>query len=338
MSNTKSKLSTEELAKSVEYLHQLRNKYDGIGQDFLDYMQGLVHSNGLKYWDYIHIDSLLGLQMPRTDFSDEIIFITYHQICELYFKLIKLELKQLSDLGKKEYEDLEFWYKRIGRCNNYFKHLCQSFDIMKSGMDARDFRHFRMALLPASGFQAVQFRHIEIMSTNLNSLVFSEAQNKLDVPLEKLYDHIYWKGGGIDMRTNEKTLTLKEFEKKYDEELKLWIKEYKFRNLNYLYYRLSPEMKSDEKLRSVLRKYDELVNVFWKLSHLMASGRHLPQDDQGTGGTNWRKYLPPRFQKIIFFETLWTEEERKDWGKVGVVNAFKEQFEENWMKPNKFEN
>ena len=334
MSAENNKLTTEEIEKGVEYLTRLNEKYDGIGQNFTDYLEGLLHSKGLGYWDYIHVDSLLGLQVPQTEFTDEIIFITYHQITELYFKLIKHELDQLTDPIKKEFESLEFWHKRMARVVNYFRHLSNSFDIMMSGMDPRDFRKFRMSLLPASGFQAVQYRHIEIMSTNLNSLVFADARNQLDVPLEKLYDQIYWKGGGIDMRTKNKTLTLKEFEKKYDEELMQWIKEFKFRNLNYLFYRLDSDLKKDEKLRNLLRQYDELVNVFWKLSHFTASAHHLPADDQGTGGTNWRKYLPPRFQKVIFFETLWSAEERDEWGKAAVVKAFKNKVKDSWMKPN----
>ena len=90
--------------KGQEYLEKLKEKYEMIGQDFYDYMEGLVQSNGLNYWDYIHIDALLGLQLPRTDYADEVIFITYHQICELYFKLIKLELTQLTDPEKEEYK------------------------------------------------------------------------------------------------------------------------------------------------------------------------------------------------------------------------------------------
>lgn len=332
-----SKLTKEELDKSIEYLHKLNDKYDGIGQDFLQYMEGLVHSTGLKYWDYIHSESLLGLQIPRTDYPDEIIFITYHQICELYFKLVKQELKLLSSLKTKEFLNIESWYKRIGRVNNYFKHLCNSFDIMKSGMDPREFRAFRMALLPASGFQAVQFRHIEIMSTNLKSLLGYDAPAPKDTHLEEMYQNIYWKSGGIDMRSGKKTLTLLEFERKYDKELIRWLKLHQPKNINHLYEQLDEEMKKDEKLIGLLRDFDQLFNVHWKLSHLMASSRHLPKDDQGTGGTNWRKFLPPKFQRVIFFETLWTEEEKKDWGKAGVLKAFKENIEKDWMKPNKFE-
>jgi tryptophan 2,3-dioxygenase len=40
-----------------------------------------------------------------------------------------------------------------------------------------------------------------------------------------------------------------------------------------------------------------------------------PADARATGGTNWQKYLPPRFQKRIFFPFLWSPEEQAEWGK-----------------------
>jgi len=43
-----------------------------------------------------------------------------------------------------------------------------------------------------------------------------------------------------------------------------------------------------------------------------------PEDIKATGGTNWQKYLPPRFQKIIFFPELWSEKEKEEWGKAGL--------------------
>jgi len=65
----------------------------------------------------------------------------------------------------------------------------------------------------------------------------------------------------------------------------------------------------------------------------MKTSRHLPGADSGTGGTNWRQYLPPksRYQRIFFYETLWTEEEKADWGKAAVLRAFKEHVEKSWM-------
>lgn len=326
------KSELEEYNELLPILRKLKEKYKGIGQDFTDYLEGLTVADGLKYWDYIHIDALLGLQMPRTPYKDEIIFITYHQICELYFKLIKLEISQLTDQEEKEYLNKSNWIKRISRINNYFKHLCNSFDIMKSGMDRHDFRAFRMALLPASGFQAAQFRHIEIMSTNLNELLPEEFKGK-DIPLETLYENIYWKAGGIDLRTQTKTLTLLQFEEKYDGEFLKMIRKFKAKNIAYLYDHSEDEVKEDEEVKSLLKEYDQYINVYWKLSHLMASGRHLPGSDQGTGGTNWRKYLPPKFQRITFFESIWTDTEKSEWGKEAVTKMFKQRIEKDWMKP-----
>jgi tryptophan 2,3-dioxygenase len=52
---------------------------------------------------------------------------------------------------------------------------------------------------------------------------------------------------------------------------------------------------------------------------LKSAGHYLqrdPDDIKATGGTNWQKYLPPRFQRVMFFPELWSEEERAEWGKA----------------------
>lgn len=325
------KFSMEETDKGLQYLYRLREKYAGIGQDFFAYLEGLVQSRGLTYWEYVNLNSLLGLQVPRTDYKDEIIFITYHQITELYFKLIKSELEQLTDGEEKEYLQLEKWYLRMERVNAYFKHLTHSFDVMRSIMGKSDFVKFRMALLPASGFQSVQFRHIEIMSTNFSNLLNADFRDKKDEPLEALYEEIYWKSGSIDMHTGNKTLTLTEFEDYYDESLKQFIKTYKFKNLAYLYYRLDSRLKNDNRLKELLRDYDTFFNIHWRFSHLSAAARHLA-DDRGTGGTNWKKYLPPAKQRIQFFESLWTPEEKESWGEAYFKQLFSKLIEKSWMK------
>jgi tryptophan 2,3-dioxygenase len=54
--------------------------------------------------------------------------------------------------------------------------------------------------------------------------------------------------------------------------------------------------------------------------HYLAKGTG---EEKGTGGTNWQKYLPPRFQRRIFYPELWTEQEIEDWGKKWVENVLK---------------
>ena len=77
-----------------------------------------------------------------------------------------------------------------------------------------------------------------------------------------------------------------------------------------------------------LRKLDLNVNVNWPLVHYKSAVRYLSEghdnDVDATGGTNWQKYLPPRFQKRIFYPNLWSVEEKENWGRNWVVKALKE--------------
>ena len=73
--------------ETLDRLRRLNDKYTALGQDLNSYLDGLLYAEPLTYWDYIRLDTLLSLQNPETSFPDERIFILYHQITELYFKL-----------------------------------------------------------------------------------------------------------------------------------------------------------------------------------------------------------------------------------------------------------
>ena len=79
---------TPEIKQRLELLNE---KYGALGQDLLSYLDGLLHADVTTYWDYIELETLLSLQKPKTKFPDEMVFIMYHQITELYFKLALLE-------------------------------------------------------------------------------------------------------------------------------------------------------------------------------------------------------------------------------------------------------
>lgn len=317
-----------------ERLQQIGDKYHSLGQDMLSYLDGLLYSNLLTYWDYIHLDTLLSLQNPRTDFEDEKIFVIYHQITELYFNLIRHELRQLREKGG---QDLSLWKKRIRRLLNYFKNLSHSFDVMVEGMDADQFLKFRMSLLPASGFQSVQYRMIELESTGAYNLMEPGERAKVgrEVPAAVAYESLYWKFGNLELKTGKKTLTLQMFEGKYDNTLRDLAMEMEQKNIGTLYRNLPEAMREDESLKAMLREYDLYANVFWALSHYRSAVRYLQGDPDmiaATGGTNWQKYLPPRFQKVVYFPELWTQEERDEWGKAWVLSLFKEKVEGQWGK------
>ncbi len=306
--------------KLQELLVKLQQKYAVMGQDMSSYLDGLLHSDYLTYWDYIHLETLLSLQNPKTQFPDERIFITYHQITELYFNLALWEVEQIV---QREKLDKVFFIARLDRIIRYFKNLTESFDIMTEGMERDQFLKFRMSLLPASGFQSAQYRMIEISSTDLVHLVDIQHREVMQQSSDigQQVEKLYWRSGATELASGKKTLTLQQFEDKYMRQfLELGMK-YRDKNLLKLF---NKNFSGDSEVISRMREYDLLANVYWPLAHMKSAGRYLhkdPDDIKATGGTNWQKYLPPRFQKIIFFPELWSEQERQDWGKQGVEKA-----------------
>src|SRR5436190_11095889 len=111
----------------LEQLRKLQQKYAVMGQDLSSYLDGLLYSDYLTYWDYIHLDTLLSLQTPKTRFKDEKVFIIYHQITELYFNLILWEIEQIA---MHEALTKEFFIERLGRIIVYFQQLENSFGVM----------------------------------------------------------------------------------------------------------------------------------------------------------------------------------------------------------------
>ncbi|MDN5285077.1 MAG: tryptophan 2,3-dioxygenase [Mucilaginibacter sp.] len=300
-------------------LARLQEKYEAMGQDMTSYLDGLLHANFLTYWDYIHLDTLLSLQSPKTPFPDEEIFIIYHQITELYFKLALHECRQIAEAKPLT---TDFFAARLKRINRYFGALTQSFEIMVDGMEKEQFLQFRMSLLPASGFQSGQYRMIEIYATDFINLIDKDKRQELsNASIEDQFEYLYWKFGATELSTGKKTLTLKQFEKKYS---KIFIELAKA-NVNHNFNALAQQFKTagqlTPELQKELKQLDVNVNVNWPLSHYKSAVRYLnrePEEIKATGGTNWQKYLPPRFQKRIFYPSLWTAEEVDNWGKAWV--------------------
>ncbi len=311
----------ELIASQIE---KLKEKYKDSGQDLNSYLDGLLYQRYLTYWDYIHLDTLLSLQVPRTYFPDEEIFIMYHQITELYFKLILHEQKQIVDHTSQQ---LDFLIEKIRRINSYYEALISSFSIMIKGMEREQFLQYRMALLPASGFQSAQYRMIEIYSTPLENLVHHTERQLFDASngIEELYEHIYWKKGATDLATGEKTLTLKQFEYRYTPRLIRISKQVEGRTIYHKFLQLPKEKQDNKALIKALKTLDVNANVNWPLMHMGSAHRYLGKDKQeidATGGTNWKEYLPPSFQKVIFFPELYSKEELNNWGKQWVDHIF----------------
>ncbi len=69
-----------------------------------------------------------------------------------------------------------------------------------------------------------------------------------------------------------------------------------------------------------MRHYDYTVNITWVMAHYKAANHYISGGNakgekiEATGGSDWKKYMHPKYQRRIFFPTLWSEQELKDWG------------------------
>ncbi len=295
-----------------QIINRIDEKYAAIDQNPDVHLEGLVWAKPITYWDYILPDALLGLQVQRTTLPDEMVFIMYHQINELLFKMILWEIDQVSDAAV---VDAAFFTEKLRRISRYFDMLSTSFDIMGDGMELEQYMKFRNTLTPASGFQSAQYRLIEFASTELINLIDYRFRASIDrnTPYEHAYEHLYWQAAGKDHTTGKKNTLITLFEKRYKGLFLEKMEGYNTTNLWTKFKQLPDEVRADPELIRAMRHYDYTVNVSWVMAHYHAAGKYLGEA-AATGGSDWRKYMHPRYQRRIFFPDLWTEDEMARWG------------------------
>lgn len=299
-----------------ELLEALEKKYEKLGVPLNAMLEGLLWSTPITYWDYIQTDALLGLQVPRTTEPDEMVFIMYHQVNEILFKMVLWEIDQIAKPPK---ISAKKFTKHLMRISRYFDMLCSSFSVMQEGMDVEQYLKFRNTLTPASGFQSAQYRKIEFASTELINLIDVRYRATIDrnSSFKNAYDHLYWQAAGVNHQTGKKSILIKLFEKKYMGDFIDFMEDYNDCNLSKKFQELPKEIQEDKELIKAMRHYDYTVNVKWVMAHYNAAGKYLGGSDKdlkATGGSNWRKYMHPKYQRRIFFPYLWTEDELKNWG------------------------
>jgi len=301
---------------SEEILEALEQKFDAINQKTETHLEGLLWSKPITYWDYIQTDALLNLQTQRTVLPDEMVFIMYHQVNELLFKMILWEINQLCHIDMPK---TDFFTEKLRRISRYFDMLTTSFDIMGDGMEVEQYMKFRNTLTPASGFQSAQYRFIEFSSTDLINLIDYRFRASIDrnTPYSHAFEHLYWQAAGKDHKTGEKSFLILEFERKYREEFLRYMEEYNTINIWQKFKQLPDADQKDRELVNAMRHYDYTVNITWVMGHLNAAKKYIDSgkgSGEATGGSDWKKYMHPKYQRRIFFPELWSEEELKNWG------------------------
>ncbi len=122
------------------------------------------------YSDYLHLDKFLDSQHPVSpqygeEAHDEMLFIVVHQAYELWFKQVLHEMRSIyaefSQANIPE-KSLGRIVARLERIQSIQKLLIDQIQVMET-MTPLDFLDFRDYLVPASGFQSIQFKEIEVL-------------------------------------------------------------------------------------------------------------------------------------------------------------------------------
>ena len=131
----------------------------------------------LTYGSYLRLEQLLASQQLESEPAahDELLFITIHQVYELWFKQLLHEATAARDAmmstgtnadstGANTGDNRVWWAQHLlQRMHVIERVLVQQVDVLET-MTPQDFLEFRQTLAPASGFQSVQFRELEFLS------------------------------------------------------------------------------------------------------------------------------------------------------------------------------
>jgi tryptophan 2,3-dioxygenase len=258
-------------------------------------------SHALNYMNYLAVDELLSLQRPVSEGPehDELLFITIHQVYELWFKQLLHELEQAQrqmDIG-----DTQDVLATLNRVKAILSVCIQQIDVLIT-MTPLQFGAFRSRLESASGFQSAQFRELEALlgrrDGRFASHLLPQHREKVEARMQapSLWDSAlgYLNGSGF-------TIPAEILERDVTE--------------NYV---------SDARVReAVLEAYrsghqaglvcEQLVDIEvslreWRFRHVMMVERTIGTK-QGTGGSSGVGYLSATLQQPHSFPELWEARE-----------------------------
>ena len=111
------------------------------------------------------------------------------------------------------------------------------------------------------------------------------------------------------------------FEEKYMDEFIDFMKKYNHKNIWNLFELLPSKEKNNLSLVNAMRHFDHTVNIKWVMEHFNTASKYLDganKVEKATGGSDWKKYMHPKYQRRTFFPKLWTSEELNNWGEQNL--------------------
>jgi tryptophan 2,3-dioxygenase len=243
----------------------------------------------LTYGSYLRLPQLLDSQHLESDppAHDELLFITIHQVYELWFKQLLHEAGAARDAM---YDGRLWWAQHLlNRVHVIERVLVHQIDILET-MTPQDFLEFRQRLAPASGFQSVQFRELEFLSGAKDATYVQRFRGLTELEQERLGERLsepsLWDGFlhvlgakglpvGNDDETRESLRTAAHDRSTYAE---VWA------------------------LSEAMLQHDELA-ASWRARHVVMVERMIGAKS-GTGGSSGATYLRSRLP-MQYYPMLW---------------------------------
>ena len=135
-------------------------------------------SDKMSYVDYLRLDEILGAQKPLSDQHDELLFITIHQVKELWLKLVNHELD--AAIANVRNDRLPHAFKNLARISRIQEQLIQSWTVL-STMTPADYLSFRPWLGQSSGFQSWQYRLVEFKLGAKSEIMLKPHRHRPDL-------------------------------------------------------------------------------------------------------------------------------------------------------------
>ena len=242
---------------------------------------------GLSYGSYLNLSELLALQRLRSDppAHDELLFIVVHQVYELWFKEVLFEVESTRDAIFAG-DDLRAIHL-LQRVHEIERVLVEQVAVLET-MSPPDFLEFRSNLAPASGFQSVQFREIEIASGLKDARIAShlgENDDERERLARRLEEPTLW--DAFCALLSESGLSMPPDDADARRESLL---------------RMTREQGDPFAVSEALLTHDELF-AMWRLRHVLMVERQIGSKT-GTGGSSGATYLRSTLDRR-FFPELW---------------------------------
>ncbi len=243
----------------------------------------------LTYNGYLQLAALLDQQRPQSDPAahDELLFITIHQVYELWFKLL---LHELTDARDRMLDGDKYTPRvRLDRCLAIGRVMVSQVDVIDT-MTPQDFLAFRNVLAPASGFQSVQFRELEFLSGLKDPGFVQRFRGLTDEERAR-----------VERRLDEPTLWDAFLEVLAREEFPVDTAEQRFAAFVEIAHgrdKYGPLWDLSE----ALLDHDQLWSL-WRARHALMAERQIGTK-AGTGGSAGGTYLRSRIE-LRFYPELW---------------------------------